>query len=71
MPQQQGEQQSMMANNPSNKVRKENKEWFTDSDPEVIVLIVMPMMQILRLLPTVVGTYDENESKTQRAFDEM
>ena len=74
MPQQQGEQQSTDGEQSEQQGEEgENKEWFTDSDPEEDHRADRNADDADLETPSYSGggdTYDENESKTQRAFDE-
>ena len=73
MPQQQGGQQSSDAEQSEQQGEEgENKEWFTDSDPEEDHRADRDADDADLETPSYGGgdTYDENESKTQRAFDE-
>ena len=74
MPQQQGEQQSTDGEQSEQQGEEgENKEWFTDSDPEEDHRADRDADDADLETPSYSGggdTYDENESKTQRAFDE-
>ena len=73
MPQQQGGQQSTDGEQSEQQGEEgENKEWFTDSDPEEDHRADRDADDADLETPSYGGgdTYDENESKTQRAFDE-
>ena len=74
MPQQQGEQQSTDGEQSEQQGEEgENKEWPTESDPEEDHRADRNADDADLETPSYSGggdTYDENESKTQRAFDE-